>query len=301
MVNTVFIVRHSERIDESKNASEKADWKMLVENDKSQRNKSDLQADPILTTRGLEIASETAKSIAVILENMKLKDYNETQITAAPDLPSLAAESIVRKPAIECVYTSRLRRCIETAYPIALELNVPLLVCTGLALTALAVERRRGLFEFHSMKEISSFCPGVNVISCDNDVCRGFLETLCCCSNSSNSSGSELKKSAGGTPSLAPTESWFDALTNIAVRHPVTVIVAHRESIRNLVSDVGLPGYGHTAVFHHTLHEMRNSDNSNKSIDKSPSAATLNLETWNGIDETVFSFQYMLDESGGKV
>ena len=307
MVNTVFIVRHSERIDESKNAGEKADWKMFVANDKSKRNKSDLQADPILTKRGLAIASETAKSIAIILENIKLTDNTENLMEAAPDLPSSTPDSMsmISASPIQCIYTSRLRRCIETAYPIALELNVPLLVCTGLALTALAVERRRGLFEFHSMDEIRSFCPGINVISCDNDVNRGFHETLCCCSNnsssSSSSSSSKLEKSTGSTPSLVPRDTWFNALTNIAVRHPVTVIVAHRESIRNLVSDVGLPGYGHTAVFHHTLHETRNNYNKNESVDISPSAASLNLEMWNGANETVFSYQYMLDESGGRV
>ena len=75
--------------------------------------------------------------------------------------------------------------------------------------------------------------------------------------------------------------------------------MAHRESITNLASDIGLPGYGHTAVFHHTLHETRNNDN--KSINQSPSAVTLNSEMSDGIDETVFSFQYMLNESGGKV
>lgn len=287
MVNTVFIVRHSERVDESKIASEKANWKTLVANDKSRRNKRDLKADPILTTRGLAIASETAKSIAIILENMKLKANSENEIIAAPDLtsPIPASQAMESASMIECVYTSRLRRCIETAYPIALELNVPLLVCTGLALTALAVEKRGTLFEFHNMEEIRSFCPGINVISCDDDVSGGTAV---------------LEKSTHGTPRLVPTENWLNALKSIAERHSVTVIVAHRESIRNLVSDVGLPGYGHMAVFHHTLHETRTRNNCEKSIDKSPSSTTL-LSSGIGTDDTVFSFQYMLNESGGKV
>jgi hypothetical protein len=48
-------------------------------------------------------------------------------------------------------------------------MNVPLCVSTGLALTALAVEKRGGLFEFQSIKEIRALCLGVEVISCDED------------------------------------------------------------------------------------------------------------------------------------
>lgn len=297
MVNTIFIVRHSERIDESKVAGEKAAWKTFVENDTSTRNKRDLQADPVLTRGGIAIALETAKSIAIILERMILKEGSKIQTTAAADLPNSTHDSTSTTCAslIECIYTSRLRRCVETAYPIALELNVPLVVCTGLALTALAVERRKGLFEFHSMEDIRNFCPGVDVISCDSDVNRRHQETLCC--SCSRSSSSKYDDTSGGTACVFPTDSWFNALTNIAVRHPVTVIVAHRESIRNLASDVGLPGYGHTAVFHHTLNETRNK----RAVEKTPTTMTLNSKAPTDSINTVFSFQYMLDESGERV
>ena len=206
MVNTLLIVRHSERIDESKVIDEKASWKQFVANDKSKRNKRDLQDDPILTKRGVLIAKDAAQSLYSLLNTVNKssvigeKGVQKSAVSGASAVSSddnasnMArkssssssssnssgrltnhssnsnnSSSSVKSMPIDRIYTSRLRRCVETAYQLALLSHLPLYVCTGLALTAIAVERRKGTFEFHSMQEIRRFCPGVRVVSCDND------------------------------------------------------------------------------------------------------------------------------------
>ena len=374
MVNTLLIVRHSERIDESKVADEKASWKVEVANDTSRRNKMDLYNDPILTKKGVEIAAMAAKSLRRILSHEPLKifpcheDCNFTSV-------SQSVSGFSSGLCIDRIYSSRLRRCIETAYQLALRLEVPIYVCAGLALTAVAVERRKGSFEFHSMMEIRAFCPGVQTVSCDGDDFDGALEngtsnncTTChsvlgkenrdteiqrhedfkisasegteggkpqCCTRRvenratvASDSTISISTSTNTPTSLTsnmfvcssnislreryiPSNDWLAALTAIAERHPYALIVAHRESIRNLTSGVGLPGYCHTAVFHHTLYDRTVTGKESPYLPsnlnditavKYHSSKQSSLPHLNdGRNSLDFVFQCLLDERGTKV
>lgn len=372
MVNTLLIVRHSERIDESKILEEKTSWKVAVANDTSQRHKADLYNDPILTKRGIAIAAVAAKSLRFILNDCaiqtKLVGDDDSNIgSVARNISGFCSDL-----RIDRIYSSRLRRCIDTAYQLALNLDLPIYVSTGLALTALAVERRKGSFEFHSRKEIRAFCPGVRVVFCDNDVVEDdesnclkssgdilggkFAPTEICCNEnltiSTLISTSTSEKAEGtvkiddyfmnsgldatmtstvstsassGTPMssicdtcictrekspserFVPSTDWLTALTAIAENHPHALIVAHRESIRNLTSAVNLPGYCHTAVFHHTLYDGTKCARKSYPVsDLSDSGAVelSNIKQSNFADlrysknSTDFIFKYLLDEKG---
>lgn len=110
---------------------------------------------------------------------------------------------------VQKVYASKLKRAYQTAYCIARRLNVPMYVSAGFALTAEAVRKAfcsDGQFEFLSVKEIQADCPGVVVIDLDTS----------------------LHKSH---PAL---HNWLDAIINVISKEEHSIIVAHRETIRNL-------------------------------------------------------------------
>jgi len=216
-----LIVRHSERIDEVDLQA----WFDLVNQADGvrRRDKSDHSNDPILTENGhriAEVAGATLKRLLLESPGGSVLDVG-------------AGEEGRHRPTV--VYCSRLRRCVETAHRIALALQLPLVVSKGLALTAKAVEDKGGSdhFGFLDLAEIRAFCPGVDVYSADAADLSGPACTAAdaAAAAPSSSTASPLPPSAVGE---IPTGSWHDALASVARRHPFSLIVAHRESVRNL-------------------------------------------------------------------
>jgi broad specificity phosphatase PhoE len=104
------------------------------------------------------------------------------------------------------LYSSKLTRCVMTAHQLAEELGVPIYASRGLAMTAMAVTRRP--FTFLNMDELASLC--------DNKV------ELHCCDDPTS-------------PYHIPDTDWLSAIATVASRkEDINIIVAHRETIRNL-------------------------------------------------------------------
>ena len=235
-MSRLLIIRHSERIDEINLKH----WLQLVEqeNGTRRREKDDHANDPILTDNGHRIATTAAAAL-----KRRLTDGFFS----------------VSQPQPVAIYCSRLRRCIETAYRISLELQLPIVVSRGLALTAKAVDERRGgsdQFGFLNLDEIRSFCPGVDVLSADADDYSGALCTL------------SFPLSAPFELDIVPATCWHEALASIARRQPFSIVVAHRESIRNIAGKMHAP-YCSMAMF--------------------------------DFAEDKFSFQYLLDHQGDRI
>ena len=163
----MIVIRHSERIDET---DDEQKWREHVSSDPSARDKRDYINDPILTLNGRLIAKTAAETV---------RRYAEE---------------------VTCIYSSRLTRSVETAYQLALLLDVPIYVSKGLALTALAVENK-GVehFEFATMLELREQCPGVVLIECDMPP-------------------DDLPDDASLSLHYVPTSSWEQALEEIASR-----------------------------------------------------------------------------------
>lgn len=183
-IRKIYIVRHSERIDEVAELS--LSWNTFIAKAQTTRNKFDLGNDPMITEHGKSIAAQAAETLDAILRG---------------------------NPHIEIIYSSKLRRCVETAQKIAQQLRVPICVCKGLALTAAAVKSRGSSFEFHTMEELQSFCPDTPLIDGDDPLSSYFVPSV-------EETGCRL--------------DWLTSLDAIKRKSITSVVVAHRETIRNL-------------------------------------------------------------------
>lgn len=125
------------------------------------------------------------------------------------------------------IYSSRLMRCVQTANQLACEFNLPIHVSSGLALTAVAV-RRKSSFSFLSMTELATHCPGVVLHDCDD----------------------------AHSPHRVSMSHWLRAIGSIIVRDEINIIVAHRETIRNLLGERFHLPYCCVGIFEH-VHEER--------------------------------------------
>mmetsp|Transcript_2569 Transcript_2569/g.2540 ORF Transcript_2569/g.2540 Transcript_2569/m.2540 type:complete len:238 (+) Transcript_2569:55-768(+) len=109
---------------------------------------------------------------------------------------------------IPYIYCSKLIRAVQTAYYIALRLSKPIVVSKGFALTAAAVGNAGNSFNFLSIDEIRGFCPDIEII--DGDVEESYL---------------------------IPSDNWHYPLKHVINNHSVSLVVAHRETIRNLARE----------------------------------------------------------------
>lgn len=178
---TLIIVRHGERADE---ASPQEWYDFVCSTYASEEIRYFRLNDPPLTRNGELQASNAAETLSGYI--------------ASHCLP------------VTHVFCSRLTRCIQTAYPIAKRLNLPLVVCSGLALTAAAVERcqrKKKKFQFISIDEIRRLCPDVQVFDGDE---------------------------ANDAMSKIPHNTWKDPISFLESTFSTSLIVAHRETIRNL-------------------------------------------------------------------
>lgn len=196
---SLIIVRHGERIDE-------VDEDLWMEAMRSHRalrmghrkrcRRSEV-ADPHLTDQGLRQAEHAAEHLLQLL---------------AKDKP------------VECVYSSRLIRTVQTAYKIAVRFNVPIVLKSSLSESAAAVMRANGAFDFLSIEELAFFAPGVRLIDgdsvqeADEEDVHDFLE----------------EPLGPSTPRNDRLSNWERCLHRIAGRHERSVVVAHRETIRDL-------------------------------------------------------------------
>jgi broad specificity phosphatase PhoE len=178
-MNKIYVVRHSERLDEV----DLNTWLELAErerlSDSNIRNHNDYINDPPITQNGKDIAREASLSL--------LRYDNITDINV--------------------IYCSILRRCVETACIIAQQLQIPICVSKGLALTAIAVRKREMKFDFIRFEKLSELYPGVSFIDGDdkNDEVH-YVES----------------------------NSWDDSVKSVASKGSVNLIIAHRETIRDL-------------------------------------------------------------------
>ena len=180
MTKEFLLIRHSERIDEVDMPA----WASMVENDKSGRDMISVSNDPPITANGAELA----KRAAISVRSLGL------------------IESAQREGKTITIYSSRLIRCVQTAYEIAVLLGLPIHISSGLSLTAIAVIKAKGSFEFQSLESLRAACPGVELIDCDdNTIPERFV----------------------------PNKHWQGAIERIVDRGEVNILVVHRETIRN--------------------------------------------------------------------
>lgn len=112
---------------------------------------------------------------------------------------------------IPYIYCSKLIRAVQTAYFIALRLSKPILLSKGFALTAAAVDEVGDSFEYLSMEKIRELCPDVELIDGDAE---------------DNTAGV-----------VVPSQIWHHSLKHAIENHSISVVVAHRETIRNLARE----------------------------------------------------------------
>eukprot|EP01039_Chlorochromonas_danica_P003961 gene3961-4333_t len=197
----IYVVRHSEREDEVN----KKEWENTVEriyrlHRPNQRNKIYFSQDPPITReRGRHYAEE----VAVTLQGLISRRDDEGG--AGGGGGGSGVPQVV-------LFASRMRRAVQTAYPLAQRLGLPIHLSTGLARVIPAVERAAGRFQFSTAQELASDCPGVTFIDCDTSTADYPLSTT----------------------------SWKSAIDSINQLVPVDVIpiiVGHRETIRGLVGE----------------------------------------------------------------
>jgi broad specificity phosphatase PhoE len=186
MHRTLVVVRHGERIDEVNPQEWTAICRQKYSHSSSQMYYR--TNDPPLTTAGISQAQEVAKTL-----KSQLGDEHQLQ----------------------CIFSSKLIRAIQTAHQIALELSLPIVLSTGFARTAQAVGDDDP-FDFLSLEEIQTYCPGVTFIDAD--------------ANEISDDNTSLLDSI-----VIPSRKWHQSIEFIAEKYPLSILVAHRESIRNLL------------------------------------------------------------------
>lgn len=162
----LYVIRHGERLDEIDPLS----WVQQVDEmySKARRNSVTLRskhcafADAPLTPNGVTMAQDMAISFK--------KKLDDDGVVASE---------------LKCIYSSRLLRAVQTAYEVARVLELPLVISAHLSCTAQAVTSyhnekvhacehgaKHGWegFEFLSMSELASHCPGVQLYSHDADL-----------------------------------------------------------------------------------------------------------------------------------
>ena len=204
---TVMVIRHGERVDEV--AEYEEEWNLVCRQKFGHCRKTFYCRvnDPPLTENGKRQAKEVATAV-------------KKELSFATESPQV-------------IFSSKLIRSLMTAYEIAKELSVPICVCKGFALTAAAVEKaeRKGEpFSFLSMEEMSALCPGVELIDGDSDIFQNPSATLV---HQNSDFGDRPRSLSDERLQGMPDRLWSHSLEYLSNwKH--SVVVAHRESIRNL-------------------------------------------------------------------
>jgi hypothetical protein len=126
---------------------------------------------------------------------------------------------------IPFIYCSKLVRSVQTAYYIAMKLSKPIVLSKGFAMTAAAVEDIGDEFQFLPLTKLQELCPGVEFIDGDVEVAHSI-----------------------------PSQSWIHPIHHVVGNHEFSLVVAHRESIRNLAKTRLRTPYCCYGVFHVPSH-----------------------------------------------
>lgn len=195
----LFIVRHSERFDET----DKEGFKVHLENESSKSNRhiKFVDGDSPITPNGEQIAVSAGKTLYLLIGH---------HLTKKP-----------KKKVVIRIFSSKLLRCVQTAYHIAKVLHIPTVYLSkGLALTASCVERSERNdepFHFISVSELqSTYCRDITLEDCDD------------CNHVYHIPSHHWLQAIGRITQLSKNDDEEnDALL------VVNIVVAHRETIRN--------------------------------------------------------------------
>lgn len=196
--NKLIVVRHGERIDE-------------VDADLWYRRKH-RQSRRILSRRRCDMSEDN---------DPNLTDDGLRQAEAAAD--RIIQDAIRGGYSIDCIYSSKLIRAVQTAHKLAIKLNIPIILSASLAQSAAAVERMGERFDFLSISELAHFAPGVELLD---------------------------------DGSMIPSSWESHLLGTIVARRNNCIVFAHRETIRDLVPEFSrrkVPYCG-MALFTHSEH-----------------------------------------------
>mgnify|MGYP003386077247 CR=1 FL=1 len=209
---SVVIIRHGERMDEVAGLAEQ--WEAACRQDHSHCRETFYSRvnDPPLTEDGKLQAREVANTL-------------KQELLKSPEMPQV-------------IFSSKLIRSLMTAYEIAKELSLPICVSRGFALTAAAVVKKGSKFSFLTLEQMRELCPGVELIDGDLDIFHP--PHLQPSQGADNSNTSTMATISVRPRSLSderldhiPDRSWEEALRFLG-NWKYSLVVAHRESIRNL-------------------------------------------------------------------
>ena len=216
---SVVVIRHGERVDEVKHL--RAEWLASCKDQFGHCRETFYCRvnDPPLTENG----KLQAKEVANTLKGELLNSMETPQI----------------------IFSSKLTRSLMTAYEIAKELGLPICVSRGFAMTASAVAKKGAAFAFLSFEEMQDLCPGVLLIDGDMDIFHPPQQQQSSDDSTSSSTPGAVSASASsaiGRPrSLSderlhhiPDKTWKQSLEFLGSNWKYSIVVAHRESIRNL-------------------------------------------------------------------
>jgi broad specificity phosphatase PhoE len=193
----LVIVRHSERLDEVNQYDFARYVSERLNHPSFRRDENSLWNDPPITLNGMDIAKKAGHT----LNHHFIPRIHNT----------LHGDDSHNKPIKFRLYASKLLRCIQTSIEIAKQLNInEIYFSSGLAMTAAAVERMGCEdFDFISENEMKSLAPDINFIDCD------VRDKSYSISN----------------------HDWYGALQDVShqVDVDIKIVVAHRETIRNLI------------------------------------------------------------------
>jgi broad specificity phosphatase PhoE len=269
-----FVIRHSERIDEAnpkeweqilKSYSSSAVTALRRDSKGKELKLPQIPSTQTVSTKGLSprLTPPVSLSNSTLLRRSKQFFAWDPPLStdSGPIYANHAAETIFRMlsaslPTVNVrIYSSRLRRAVQTAVPLARRFQLPIYLSYGLSTIIPAVAKADGQFQFQSPEELTQEFPDIQFISCDDR------------SNSEH---------------YLPTDSWIEAIHVLLRRRTaidsINIIVGHRETIRGLAGEYMNTPYCAIAMFDRS--SLRESD---------PVAETVAGEKGDGATNTNFS------------
>jgi hypothetical protein len=246
-----FVIRHSERIDE---ASPK-EWEQILKSYSSSAatalrrvskgkelklpqipQKRPSPSTQTVPTKGL---SPRLTPPAAVIQATQLKRSKQffacdppLSSDKGPIFANHAAETVYSilsassPPVTVCIYSSRLRRAVQTAVPLARRFQLPIHLSYGLSTIIPAVANAHGQFQFQSFEILTQEFPDIQFISCDD---------------------------RSNSKTYLPTDSWIEAIRVLLRRRMtidcINIIVGHRETIRGLAGEYMKTPYCAIAMF----------------------------------------------------
>ena len=137
---------------------------------------------------------------------------------------------------LQCVYSSRLIRAVQTAHPIAVRFGVPIVLSSAIAECAAAVAKISDSFDFLSAEELQHFAPGVTLVEGDELFVGSDNNNKKIKDSADTEEEEEVVDFCTEVDHEPMTPRWEQYLQGIGRKHPTALVVAHRETIYNLSS-----------------------------------------------------------------